>query len=260
MNTALMIGAVRVWRRNFLVFRRNWKTTAVAAFFEPVLWLLAMGLWLGSMMAPLPGGVTYFHFLTPGWMVATTMWGAAYECSFGSYTRMSTQRLYDAVVATPIQLEDVIVAEILWGAFRGSLQAFAVLLVGGLAGGFVSIPMAVAAFPICMLMGAFWAAATLCFVAWANNYEFFNYWLVVVLTPISLLANAYFPLSTLPEKAHFMQTVSYFLPLTHGVDPARALVLGNFGWIHAGQLALLFALTLATSFFAIRLLKRRLVK
>ena len=255
----LSVDAWRVFRRNLTVFRRNWIASSSASILEPVIWLLGMGLWMGKLMNILPEGVEYFVWLSPGYMATTAMWGAAYECTYGSYTRMATQRLYDSFLATPCSVDDVVVGEILWGAFRGLTASFSVLVVGAAFGGFGSVAGAVAALPICFAVGALFAALTLCFVAVADGYEFFNYWLIVVLTPMSFLANAYFPLSTLPESAWPVVRLSQLLPLSHGVDAVRSLTLGSFGGPQLLQALLVFALVLPASLLAIRLLRRRLV-
>src|SRR5207244_585845 len=117
--------SLRVWQRNFEVYRRLWKFQMPFTFLEPAFQLAAMGLGLGAFVnLGLP--VSYRDFLAPGLVASYAMFAAALECSWGSFSRMELQRTYDAIIATPLSVGDVVLGEILWGATRSVIAAVAV--------------------------------------------------------------------------------------------------------------------------------------
>jgi hypothetical protein len=124
----------RVWQRNADVFLRLWHAELVWPVVEPILIILALGLGLGTFVE-LTGNQTYMEFLAPGILAVYPMWAAVGECGWGSYVRMSMQRTFDAIIATPVNLEDVIAAEILWGTTRALMGLHALVQPGGLAPG-----------------------------------------------------------------------------------------------------------------------------
>lgn len=117
-----------VWYRDAKVWTKFYKASILGNMGEPLLYLLAMGWGLGRMVGTVDG-VPYIQFLAPGLVCSTAMYAATFECTFGSFTRMTRQNTYDAILATPVSLEDVVAGEILWGATKGLLSGTAMLLV-----------------------------------------------------------------------------------------------------------------------------------
>ena len=215
--------AWRVWQRNFDVFLQTWHTQITFTVIEPLIVLVAMGFGLGNYVN-LGGGASYLAFLAPGLIAAYAMWGTAAECSWGSFFRMDQQRTFDAMIVTPLSIEDVITGEVLWGASRAietTLALMAVFLV-------FQVPMAFSVFlavPAMFLMGVVFAATGLVVVSQVRNVAQLNHFATLFLIPQYMFAGVFFPLDGLPEWA---QTVGWFLPLSHGVNLSRSLVSGTF--------------------------------
>jgi lipooligosaccharide transport system permease protein len=127
----------KVWQRNRDVFLVTWKTNFLPSFIEPVLYLLALGIGFGAFVTafkPPYENATYVQFLAPALIAIQAMYGAFFECTYGSFVRMHFQKTYDAIVATPLTVEDVITGEIVWGATRSFLNGTIVMVVVFLAG------------------------------------------------------------------------------------------------------------------------------
>ena len=161
--------SVRVWQRNRDVFFKLWQSEIPGFFAEPLLVLLAMGLGLGAYVV-LEEGERYVEFIAPGIVAAYAMFSASFECTYGSFIRMEYQKTYDAIITTPLNIEDVVAGEILWGATRSTITAFVVLLVIS-AFGLVSSPWALLALPLAVLAGLMFSSIALFFSSvdsWAN--------------------------------------------------------------------------------------------
>ncbi len=110
----------KVFRRNLLVFRKTWKANIMFNFVEPVLYLWALGFGLGIYVSRI-NGLSYIDFLAPALIASSSMFSTTYEMTYGSFTRMSHQKTFQGMVATPVSMDDVVTAEILYGAFKGVL-------------------------------------------------------------------------------------------------------------------------------------------
>ena len=149
-------GAVLVWRRNADVFFKTWKTNFLPSILEPLLYLVAMGAGLGGLIVGLKYAgqdIGYVRFLAPGLVAISIMYGGFFECTYGSFVRMHYQKTFDAIVATPVSLEDVIAGEILWGASKSFLNSTIVLLVIG--HGVTFVPEVLFAAPTMLLIPAY---------------------------------------------------------------------------------------------------------
>ena len=119
---------IRVWQRNRDVFFRLWYSEAPGMIAEPILVLLAMGLGLGAYVG-MVDGQEYLQFIAPGIVAAYAMFSASFECTYGSYFRMEYQKTYDAIMATPLSVEDIIAGEIFWGATRSLMTGTVILII-----------------------------------------------------------------------------------------------------------------------------------
>ncbi len=249
------LRALRVWQRNRDVYLRLWKSELVWPLAEPIITLLALGIGLGGLVE-LPSGERYIEFIAPGLLAVFAMWAAAGECAWGSFFRMENHRTFDAIVATPVSIEDVIAGEILWGASRAVITSAYVLVVVSV-WGLVDSPLAILVLPLAVLPGFMFASIALFYTSFARSISSLNYFFAVFIIPQFWLGGAFFPLEQLPEE---MRAASWFLPITHVVDVYRGLLSGDLHWNHLGDIAWL--LVVGALFFGLALLsmRKRLVK
>jgi lipooligosaccharide transport system permease protein len=244
---------IRVWQRNRDVFFQLWHAEAPGFVAEPIIILLAMGLGLGAYVG-LVDGQRYIEFIVPGIIASYAMFSASFECTYGSFVRMEYQKTYDAIIATPLNVEDVIAGEIFWGATRSVMTGIAILIIAT-AFQLVHSPWAVLIPMLAFLEGIMFAAIGLVFTSVVPSIYSFNYYFSLFVTPMFFFSGVFFPISSFPQ---IMQTLSWIIPLTPVVRLTRALVTGEI------QLDLLWALAmiivLAALFFTISLItmKRRL--
>lgn len=246
-------GSLAVAGRNFLVWRAYAWASAAGNFGEPLLYLLALGWGLGRVVPALEG-MTYAEFIAPGLVVSTAMYTATFECTFGSYTRLDTQRTWDAILATPIGIGEIVTGEILWGGMKATFGAAIVLAVIA-AFGLVVSPLAVFVLPVAFLAGLVFSSSALVVTALSRSYEFFNYYFVLFVAPTFLFSGIFFPLSEMPR---WVEGLAQALPLTHVVEASRALVRGTAGPATAGRVAAIVAFLVPT-YAACRVLIRRRV-
>jgi lipooligosaccharide transport system permease protein len=247
--------AVRVWERNLTVFRKYSLPSLVGpSIGEPLLYLLGLGFGLGTLVGTI-GGMRYVEFVAPGMVMSSAMFAAAYECTYGSYVRMVHQKTYEAIITTPLSLEDVVAGDILWGASKGLFNGSIMLLVVGLFG-LARSPWALAVPLIVALLALLFAGLSLVVAALARSFEFFNYYLTLIVTPMFLFCGVFYPLDSLPS---WVQALAWYLPLTHAVTAARTLMLGQPSLHLLPPLLALLPPILLAYLLAARLIRRRLI-
>ena len=248
-----LVGAWAVTNRNLTVWRRYAGASAIGNFGEPLLYLLALGYGLGRIVPKL-GGMSYAEFIAPGLVVSTVMYTATFEGTFGSYTRMSTQRTFEAVLASPVTPHELVAGEVLWGGIKGTFGAIAVLTVIALFG-LVPSWTAVATVPFGFLAGLMFMAMALVVTGLSRSYEFFNYYFTLLVAPMFLFSGVFFPLAEMPP---LVQWGALALPLTHVVEVSRALVRGTLSWHHVWHLLAVVGFLVVAYLGCARLLCRRL--
>lgn len=245
---------IAVWRRNALVWRKLMLPSLVINFGEPFLYLLGLGyglgLFIGDMMQ-----MPYLTFLASGILASSSMNTASFESMYSVHTRMIPQRTYDAILATPLEIQDILAGEWLWAATKCVISGSGILAVAALLG---AVPSASALWviPLLFLIGLCFAGLGLIVTTLAPGYDYFNYYFTLFLTPMFILSGVFYPVSSLPEAA---QDIVQLLPLTHAVDLVRALVAGrplDGAWLHV---VVLLAYALAGFSTAVALVRRRLV-
>jgi lipooligosaccharide transport system permease protein len=245
----------RVWQRNRDVFFRLWHFEMPISFVEPVLLLLAFGLGLGAFMGKIDGEL-YINFIAPGMVAAYAMFSASNECSYSAFLRMEHQHTYDAILATPLNVEDITAGEIFWGATRAMMTAAIVLLMSA-AFQLVESPWAVLILPVTFVEGIVFAAISLFYTSIVPSIYAFNFFFTLIINPLFLLSGVFFPLDAFPEV---LRTASWFTPLR----PAVAIVRGLFKGEMPEQLGLSLAVMAAyiIVFFLLTLvtMRRRLTK
>lgn len=255
---ALDIAPPLVWqvfRRNFMVYRRTWMVSMSFNFIEPLLYLAAMGIGLGSYVSSMEG-MPYLNFLASGLTVSSAMFAAAYECTYGSFVRMQFQKIYDAIIATPASAADVVLGDMLWGSFKSFLYGSIILLVIFVLG-LVQSPWALLVPPVLWLAGLTFAAMSMAWIGLVPNIDSFNYYFSLVVTPLFLLSGIFFPLSDLAAP---VQAIAWFSPLYHAVQVARGLVTGHVSLALWGDVIWLAVAALILVPLALRLMHKLLVK
>lgn len=215
------IFALRVLRRNLIVFSKTWRTNIAFNFIEPLLYLGAMGWGLGSFVGKI-NGMSYMQFIAPGMIASSAMWAASSECTYESYVRMHYQKIFHAIVATPVYLEEVVVGELLTGVFKSTLYGSVILLVITLLG-LVPSAWALLIPLVLVLCGFVFAELGMIWTGLVPKIDSFSYFFTLVITPMFLFSGVFFPIEALPAAA---QTAAWFLPLYHIVVLLRSLVLG----------------------------------
>jgi lipooligosaccharide transport system permease protein len=213
----------KVWHRNFDVFTKTATVNFFPSLLEPILYLLAFGLGLGGFITSIQGQ-TYLAFIGPALVAIAIMNGAFFECTFGPFVRMYYQKTFDAIVATPISVEEVVAGELLWGATRSTVNSTIVLVVIA-AFGLISSPLFLLVIPLAFFGGLLFASIAMCFTAVSPNIDFFNFPTFLFLTPMFFLSGTFFPLTLLPAAAQVIAMAA--LPLTHVVNLTRFLVNGH---------------------------------
>jgi len=246
----------KVWRRNFDVFMKTYKVNFFPPLLEPIFYLVALGFGLGAIVTSVDG-VRYIQFIAPALVAVSMMYGSFFECTYGSFVRMYYQKTFDAIIATPVSVEEVIAGELLWGATRAAINSTIVLAVVGVFG-LISSPLCLIVPFLAFFAGLTFSAIGMAFTAIAPNIDFFNYPGFLFITPMFLLSGTFFPFSILPSA---VQTVALiFLPLTHSVAITRGLMLGALSSSMLLDVAWLAAVTLIFFVLSVNLMKKRLIK
>jgi lipooligosaccharide transport system permease protein len=240
----------RLWQRNRDVFFRLWHSEGVGAIIEPILVLLAFGMGMGAFIGAI-NGQRYIEFIAPGVIAGYAMFAASFECTYASYFRMEHHYTFDAILATPLNVEDITAGEIFWGATRACITGSIILAISA-AFQLVASPWALLIPLVSALSGVMFASIALFVTSIVPSIYSFNFFFTLVITPMFLLSGVFFPLTRFPE---IVQTLSWVAPLT----PVARLIRGLF----QGQLqpSMLLALGIiigwAVIFFSITLVTMR---
>ena len=244
-----------VFLRNFLVWRKLAVPSLIGNIAEPLMWLLAFGYGLGALIGEVKvDGHTmpYLLFIASGSICMSAMNAASFEALYSAFSRMHVQKTWDGILNAPVQLDDIVLAEMLWASFKAIFSATAILLVI-LSLGISHAPTLIAVLPVLLLAGICFASMALIFNALASGYDFFTYYFTLFLTPTMFLSGVFFPQSQLPP---LVRHVAEWLPLSQAVLLVRPLFLGEWpqqAWVHLGVLAG----TAALSFWVALALTRR---
>jgi len=246
--------AFRVWQRNFTVYTKLYKSSLALNFVEPVLYLAALGLGLGAFVTEIKG-MPYINFLAPGIIASSAMFAAAYECTYGTYVRMFYQKTFDAILATPVNVDDLIAGELMWGASKSMLYGTIIMVVIS-AFGLVSSPLILAVIPVLFFSGLIFAEISMIFVAIVPGIDSFNYFYTLLMTPMFLFSGIFFPIDTLPPLA---SKIAFFTPLYHLVNICRSAALGGLQ-DNVWDIAWLVVVAIILAPYPFRLMRKRLIQ
>lgn len=246
---------VEVWRRNAKVFMKTYRVNFIPPVIEPILYLVALGFGLGSYVLPI-GDVSYARFIAPALIGITIMSASFFECTYASFVRMYFQRTFDAIIATPLNVDEVITGEILWGATRSVISATIMLGVVSIFG-LVTYPFALLTIPLAFVGGLMFAAFAMCFTAVTPRIDSLNYPTSLFVTPMFLVSGTFFPLEGLPTGVQTFANL--FVPLVHVVKMSRAFTLGHLELDLLLSLAWILVVTAVFFVIAMNLMKKRLI-
>jgi lipooligosaccharide transport system permease protein len=244
--------AFRVWQRNLTVYTKLYKSSIVLNFVEPVLYLVALGLGLGAFVREI-NGVPYINYIAPGIIAYSSMFATVFECTYGTYVRMTYQKTFDAILATPVGINDLVAGEMMWGATKSVFYGAIITLVLWLFG-LLASPVAAFLVPFLFLSGLVFAEISLIFTALVPGIDSFNYFYTLFMTPMFLFSGIFFPLDKLPP---LVAKIAFFTPLYHVVNVCRSFSEGKAALWDVTWTALVFALLAPYTF---RLMRKRIVR
>ena len=246
---------VPVWRRNLLVWRKLAVASVLGNIADPLLYMLALGYGLGSLVGEV-GGMSYVAFIGTGMVCQSAMFTSSFEGMYSAFSRMHVQRTWEAIINAPIALDDVVFAEWIWCGTKAVMSTAAILVVIQ-ALGFGHTWLALFILPLGFVVGLCFGALGLVMNALAPGYDFFTYFFTLVITPMLLFSGVYFPVDQMPA---WLATVASALPLKHAIDIARPLMLGKIPSQIVTHVIVLLAYSIAAYYVAVVLTRRRLLK
>ncbi|MEM7245148.1 MAG: ABC transporter permease [Acidobacteriota bacterium] len=218
-----------VFMRNATEYRRTWKSNILPNFFEPVLYLVGMGVGLGAYISGGLEGKTYLAFIAPGLVASSAMNGATFESTYNMFVKMTFARLYDAYLATPAQVEDVCLGELMWAVARSLIYGLAFLIVvlgmGLFIDPLITSPWALLMPLAIVLIGVTFALIGQLYTSIIKKIDHYSYYFTLFLTPLFLFSGIFFPVSRFPHG----ETIAWFTPLHHAVRLSRGLCQGPLG-------------------------------
>ncbi|MBM4313241.1 MAG: ABC transporter permease [Deltaproteobacteria bacterium] len=250
---------LRVWQRNLTVYRQSWKISFIPPLLEPLFYLLAFGAGLSGLIGSVRyqgEEISYVRFIAPALIAITIMNSAFFENTYSSFVRMYYYKTFDAMMATPLTVEEIIAGEILWGATK-SVIATAIMMAVISLFGLIRYPEGLLLLPLAFLGGLAFGAAGMVCTAVTPNIELFNLPVFLFITPMFLFSGTFFPIDNLPLWA---QKTAAFLPLANLVDLSRSFTNGRIDASILSCGGYLAAFASVACPLAIRKMRRRLIK
>lgn len=249
--------AAHVLERNLIAYKHQW-LVIVSGFLEPVLYLMGIGFGIGALVPNITIGghtVSYAMFAAPALMASATMNGAIIETIFNFFFKVRYAKTFEAVIATPLEVEEAILGEVVWAVARGSVYSlgFVILM---MALGLVGSPLALLAVPAAVLVGLAFAAVGAAATSFMRSWQDFDL-VQLVMLPMFLFSGTFFPISVYPEP---LRLVIEWTPLYHAVNLLRGLTTGTAGFEQVGSIAYLMGMALIGVLIASRRLRRQLLK
>jgi lipooligosaccharide transport system permease protein len=246
--------SVAVWQRHLGVYLRLWKMELAAPLIEPIFMVFAFGWGIGSLIASEVGGMSYLAFAGAGVLSFSVISRALFESAYGSYFRMVYQSTFDAILATPVEVESLAFAEICWATTKAVIDSLIILIILFIFGA-ATFPWGLLA-PLPLVAGSFFVSSlTLGVTARIHDIDSYNLYINIYFASI-FLCGVWFPLDVLPES---LQWLAWAIPLTSAIDLARAFLTNSLAVRHLWEAAYLFVASLLLAEWAMRSLRRRMV-
>ncbi len=245
-----------VWYRHMRVYTKNLISNGLPPFLEPLLFLAGVGLGLGHYITQSMDGLTYLVFLGTALPMTSAMYTTSFECTFGTFIRMEFEKVYDGMLAAPITAENLVVGEMIWAGTKGLFFSSAVLSVISLFG-IVNLKYCLLVPVIGFLSGVMFSTIAMLVTSFVKSINHFNFYFTGIISPMFFFSGVVFPISTLPS---FLQPIAEIAPLTHSVRLARAISTNDYHvWLLYDLLYILLFI-LIVGYFAVKRLKKRLIK
>jgi lipooligosaccharide transport system permease protein len=240
--------------REVINFSSYWRASTFSSTVEPTIYLLAFGFGFGSLLGTV-GGYDYVAFVGTGTVATAVLFSSAFPAMFGTFVKYKFQRTYDAILAAPVDTEELVTAEAVWIATRAGVYGCVPMIVAMVFGldpawGMLTVPL------IAWIAGFGWACFGIMIAGYAKSIENFNYVVSAVLTPLFLVAGTFFPLDQLPRWAQLLGAVN---PLHHCVELVRHAAFGFEGWIDVWHVAFIVAFGAVVWRIAIQAMTRKLI-
>ena len=245
-----------VFLRNMLVWKKLAIPSLVGNIAEPLIWLVAFGYGMGALVGQVSFNgqqVPYMLFLASGSICMSAMQAASFEALYSAFSRMYVQKTWDGIMNAPVTLDDIVLAETLWAAFK-SLFTVSIIMVVMLLLGISHEWTQVLAWPVLLLTGVTFACIAMIFTALAKGYDFFTYYFTLFLTPMMFLSGVFFPRDQLPG---WVQVIAQWLPLGAAIDIVRPLFMGQMPAEPWRNLAVLMVYAVASFWIAMVLIRKR---
>ena len=245
-----------VFLRHLLVWRKLAIPSLVGNIAEPLMWLVAFGYGMGALVGQVDVAgqrVPYLLFLASGSICMSAMNAASFEALYSAFSRMHVQKTWDGIMNAPVSLDDVVMAEMLWAAFKAIFTVTAILLVM-LVLGIVHSPKVLVAWPVLLAAGITFSCIALIFNALARGYDFFTYYFTLFLTPMMFLSGVFFPRDQLPGV---VRAISEWLPLTAAIELVRPLFLDRWPQEPVRHVLVLAVYAVACFWIALALTRKR---
>ena len=240
--------------REVVNYSSYWRSSTFSSTVDPTIYLLAFGFGFGSLVSTV-AGYDYIDFVGTGIVATTVLFSGAFPAMYSTFVKYEFQHTYDAILAAPVDTEELVTGEVLWIAARTGVYGTVPMLVAMIFGldpswGMLLVPA------IAALAGFGWAAFGIFIAAKAEKIESFSYWQSGLLTPMFLVAGTFFPLDGLPQWAQVLGNLN---PLYHCVQLVRDSVFGIDGLAALGHLTFLIGFALVAWRLAIRFMERKLI-
>jgi lipooligosaccharide transport system permease protein len=247
--------ALAVWRRNDALYKRTWRLNLLPNFFEPLLYLVSIGIGVGHYVNEM-AGMTYVAFLAPGLVAVAAMNGASFEVTYNAFVRMNFEKVYESMLTTPIQPEDVLAGEVLWAVTRSFAYGGIFFLVIALVG-LAPLPDSLWALPLIPLTGLLFAAMGIAFSLKVSNINMLTFYFTLFITPLFLFSDIFFPIAE--RLSGVWIGVAEILPLLHPVRLIRAAFQGQMTLNLLWDVAYILTLSAVLLIVAARVTRQRLL-
>jgi len=233
--------ALHMLERNVMIYRKGW-VMLVSGFFEPLFYLLSLGIGLNHLVGGVTVGsttVSYAAFVAPGMLATSAMNGSMLDATFNTFFRLKISHSYEPVLATPLTVDDVALGELSWCVTRGAMYSASFLVCMWILGD-TSSPWAILCLPVAILTSIAFACAGMAACTYLRSWQDFDLVMLAVL-PMFLFSGTFFPITQYPP---WLQVVVRATPLYQAVALSRGCSLGQFDWAMLAHVAYLVIMAL----------------